>query len=340
MAHELPQNSAKNDSQVSPETEVVRYARHDEFNDGDHLSATVRHANLELLQQSCGRFRGDVSSGALGGMMVQFIRLNQTSISRAINAPDRLAVLVQVRGLRPCIWNGYASHGSSVITYGPGHEHFGVEPKKFECAFISIPIERIELLLERCHRAAVGKFRSGCHQLKAPIIPFVSIQRQLAQLKAIICSKPTLLTYRSIRQMFEQSLEESLLSVIHATGQDLLSQGTADRQTSGQIVRKAEQFLECHPDRPIHLIELCSAVGSSPELLKRAFCELLNIDPRRYLRLYRLHRVRTTLLASNPLETSVELVARSWGFWSPLWFKVEYQRMFSEPPSRTLARAL
>src|SRR5690348_5765627 len=144
MADELPQNSAKNDSQLPPETEVARYARHDEFNDGDHLSATVRHANLELVQQSCGRFHGGVSSGVLGGMMVQFIHLNQTSISRAMNAPDRMAVLVQVRGLRPCIWNGYASHGSSVITYGPGHEHFGVEPKKFECAFISIPIERIE----------------------------------------------------------------------------------------------------------------------------------------------------------------------------------------------------
>ena len=321
------------------ENEVLNYARHDVFSDSDHLSAAVRHADLELVQKGCGRFRGDLSGAALGGTMVQFIHMNQTSISRAANAPGRLALLIQLAGAQACLWNGYESQDSSVITYGPGHEHFGAEPKEFSCAFISIPIERIELLLERCHGAVVGRLRTGCHQMQAPVLRFCEITKRLAQLQAVIDSKPMLLNYAAIRQIFENSLEESLLSVIHTAGQRLLCQDSTDRQSSGSIVRRTQQFLESHPFQPSHLIQLCSAIGVSPGRLRRAFREILNVGAKDYLRVYRLRRVRRILLASNPSTTSIELVARSWGFWSRLQFEAEYRWMFAEPPIKTLARA-
>ena len=320
------------------ENEVLSYARHSVFTDSDHLSAAVRHADLELVQQGCGKFLGDLSVAALGGTMVQFIHMNQTSISRAANAPGRLALLIQLAGSRACLWNGYESQGCSVITYGPGHEHFGAEPKEFACAFISIPIERIELLLERCHRAVVGRLRTGCHQMQAQALRFFEIEKRLAQLQALIDSKPMLLAHSAIRQMFEHSLEESLLSVIHGSGQHLLFQDAIDRQSSSIIIRRTEQFLESHPDQPIHLIQLCSAIGVSPGLLRRAFRELLNTEPKRYLRVYRLRCVRRILLASDPSKTSIKFVARNWGFWSRLQFEAEYRWMFAELPAQTLAR--
>jgi AraC family transcriptional regulator, ethanolamine operon transcriptional activator len=334
-----PEASPNSAHPAISKNEVQSYARHDVFTDSDHLSAAVRHADLELVQQGCGPFRGDLSSAALGGTMVQFIHMNQTSISRAANAPDRMALLIQLGGSQACLWNGYASQGSSVITYGPGHEHFGAEPKEFACAFISIPLERIELLLERCHRAVVGQLRTGCHQLQVPMLRFLEIEKLLAQLQAVIDSKPMLLTHSAIRQMLEHSLEESLLSIIHTAGENLLSKDHTDRQTSGQIIRRAEQFLQSHPDQSIHLIQLCSAIGVSPGMLDHAFRELLNIEPKRYLRLYRLHCVRRTLLTSDPALTSVEFVSRNWGFWSKLQFEAEYRRLFAEKPAETLARA-
>jgi AraC family transcriptional regulator, ethanolamine operon transcriptional activator len=336
MFRETPQDSTH---PAVSENDVLSYARHDVFADSDCLSAAVRHLNLELVQRAAGPFRGDLHSGVLGDMMVQFIHLNQPTISRAINAPDRLAVLIQLRGSEPCIWNGYESQGSSVITYGPGHEHFGSEPKEFECAFVSIPLERMDLLMERGHEATVGRLRTGCHHLQAPAVGFVAIEKQLTQLQAVIDSKPVLLTHAAVRQMFEHSLEESLLSIIRkAEHRLLLSQDSTDRQTSGQIIRRTEQFLETHPDQPIHLMQLCSAIGVSPPLLDRAFRDLLKIEPKRYLRLYRLHCVRRILLAADPSETSIEFVARNWGFWSRLQFEAEYRRIFGELPSQTLAR--
>jgi AraC family ethanolamine operon transcriptional activator len=335
MHPEAPQNSTH---PAVSENKVLSYARHDVFTDSDHLSAAVRHADLELVQQGCGPFRGDLSWAALGGTMVQFIHMNQTSISRAANAPGRMALLIQLGGSQACLWNGYASQGPSVITYGPGHEHFGAEPKEFACAFISIPLERIELLLERCHGAVVGRIRTGCHQLQVPMLRFLEIEKLLAQLQAVIDSKPELLAHSAIRQMLEHSLEESLLSIIHTAGQNSLSEDSTDRQTSGQIIRRAEQFLQSHPDQSIHLMQLCAAIGVSPGMLEGAFRELLNIEPKRYLRLYRLHCVRRTLLASDPAQTSVEFVSRNWGFWSRLQFEADYRRMFAEKPAQTLAR--
>jgi AraC family ethanolamine operon transcriptional activator len=336
MDRETPQDSIH---PASSETDVLSYARHQVFTESDHLSAAVQHLNLELVQRESGPFRGDLYSGALGGTMVQFIHLNQPTFSRAINAPDRLAVLIQLRGSEPCIWNGYESRGSSVITYGPGHEHFGAEPKEFECALVSIPLERIDLLLESFHQATWERLRTGCHQLQAPAVGFVEIEKQLTQLQAVIDSKPVLLTHAAIRQMFEHSLEESLLSVIRQAEQRFPSQDLTTRQTSGQIIRRTEQFLESHPDQPIHLMQLCSAIGVSPVSLGRAFRELLKIEPKRYLRLYRLHCVRRILLASDPAKTSVEFLAKSWGFWSRLQFEAEYRRVFGELPSQTLSRS-
>jgi AraC-like DNA-binding protein len=333
MNRETPNNFAH---LVDSEKDTLSYARHRVFTESDHLSATVRHLDLELVHRGSGPFRGQLYSGSLGETMVQFIHLDQPTISRATNAPDRLAVLIQLRGAEPCIWNGYESQGSSVFTYGPGHEHFGVEPKDFECAFVSIPLKRIDLLLERCHEATVGRLRTGCHHLQAPAVSFIEMEKRLTQLQAVIDSKPTLLTHAAIRQMFEHSLEESLVSIIQKTEQRLLSQDSIDRQTSGQIIRRTEQFLESHPDQPIHLMQLCSAIGVSPALLGHAFHELLNIEPKRYLRLYRLHCVRKILLTSDPSETSVEFVARNWGFWGRLHFEAEYRRTFGELPSQTL----
>ena len=106
MDRETPQDSIH---PASSETDVLSYARHQVFTESDHLSAAVQHLNLELVQRGSGPFRGDLYSGALGGTMVQFIHLNQPTFSRAINAPDRLAVLIQLRGSEPCIWNGYES---------------------------------------------------------------------------------------------------------------------------------------------------------------------------------------------------------------------------------------
>src|SRR5690348_15268359 len=106
MNREAPQNSTH---PAISQNEVASYARHDVFTDSDHLGAAVRHADLELVQQGCGRFRGDLSSAVLGGTMVQFIHMNQKSISRAANAPGRMALLIQLGGLQACLWNGYAS---------------------------------------------------------------------------------------------------------------------------------------------------------------------------------------------------------------------------------------
>jgi AraC family ethanolamine operon transcriptional activator len=335
MDRETPQNSTH---PAKSENNLLRYARHDVFSDSGRLSAAIRHLRLELVQRGSGAFHGDLLSGTLEGTMVQFIHSNQPTISRAINAPDRLAVFIQLRGSEPCIWNGFEPKDSSVITYGPGHEHFGAEPKDFECALLSIPIERIDFLLERCHGISVGQLRTGCLHLQAPTVSFIEIEKQLTQLQAVIDAKPSLLSHAAIRKMFEHSLEESLLSIVRGADQHLPSQDNADRQTSGQIIRQTERFLESHPDQPIHLMQLCTAIGVSPQLLARAFREFLDIEPKRYLRLYRLHCVRRIFLTSDSSKMPVDFVARSWGFWSRVQFESEYRRIFGELPSQTLAR--
>lgn len=61
------------------------------------------------------------------------------------------------------------------------------------------------------------------------------------------------------------------------------------------------------------------------------------MSPVAYLRICRLNRVRTTLAASDPQETTITNVAMRFGFLHLGRFAGDYKRMFGETPSETLA---
>ena len=115
------------------------------------------------------------------------------------------------------------------------------------------------------------------------------------------------------------------------------------RKTSGasrreMIVKRFEEFLEKHPDRPIYLPEICSSIGVAERTLWAA-CEWhLGMGPIRYLTLRRMHLVRRSLLVADASRTSVTRILTDHGFWELGRFSVAYHAMFGETPSQTLRR--
>ena len=98
------------------------------FNDADELASAFRRVDVEFRCQGRGPFRGRLGFTALQGTEVQHLALSQTSVSHAFTGLGRFVLLVQLRSPRPCVWNGYTMHGASVLAYGSGAEHAGVEP--------------------------------------------------------------------------------------------------------------------------------------------------------------------------------------------------------------------
>jgi AraC-like DNA-binding protein len=104
-------------------------------------------------------------------------------------------------------------------------------------------------------------------------------------------------------------------------------------------MRRFHRALEAGAGRAVYIPELCAAIGVSDRTL-RAYCQdQLGIGPRRYLALRRLHLARRALRDGAPGITTVTEIATRYGFWQFGRFAGEYNQLFGELPSATLARS-
>jgi transcriptional regulator GlxA family with amidase domain len=104
------------------------------------------------------------------------------------------------------------------------------------------------------------------------------------------------------------------------------------------IIGRFEELLAASNDRPMHLPEICAAVGASERTLRACCEEHLGMGPIRYLWLRRMHLARRALMLGDPAKTTVTQTATEYGFWELGRFAVSYRQLFGEPPSATLQR--
>jgi AraC family transcriptional regulator, ethanolamine operon transcriptional activator len=102
-----------------------------------------------------------------------------------------------------------------------------------------------------------------------------------------------------------------------------------------RAVRAIEEYLEAHEREVPSLADLCALTGASERTLEYAFREQVGVTPNRYLRLRRLNLARKELCAGEPVR--VTDVAMRWGFCHLGRFASDYQQLFGERPSETVA---
>jgi AraC-like DNA-binding protein len=104
------------------------------------------------------------------------------------------------------------------------------------------------------------------------------------------------------------------------------------------IVARFEDMLAANYDRPLHLAEICAAIGASERTLRISCMEHLGMGPIRYLWLRRMHLTHRALISAVPGTSTVTKIATDNGFWELGRFAVEYRALFGEAPSETLRR--
>jgi AraC-like DNA-binding protein len=135
-------------------------------------------------------------------------------------------------------------------------------------------------------------------------------------------------------------LEEAYLTAL-LTGQphSQLARVLAQQPDAGlAAVRRVEDYLHAHPERPIRSEILVALSGVSTSSLYEAFQRERGTSPVRMLRDVRLERVREVLLRAQPGET-VTRVALRWGFTHLARFSGLYRSRYGELPSETLRLA-
>jgi len=113
----------------------------------------------------------------------------------------------------------------------------------------------------------------------------------------------------------------------------------SERSRAHKIGRTAQGFVEDCLDRDVlpTVVDICASLGVSERTLQYAIREHIGVSPSAYLRQCRLNRVRETLASSDPQSITVTQAAMRLGFLHMSRFAGDYQQMFGETPSVTLA---
>jgi AraC family ethanolamine operon transcriptional activator len=110
----------------------------------------------------------------------------------------------------------------------------------------------------------------------------------------------------------------------------------AEASSRSRMVRLAEDFLRRSSGSAVSVAQLSAVVGVSERTLRSAFSEVYTTSPKRYIKLWQLHRVRRALRSAEGRHVTVTAVALSNGFSELGRFAGEYKALFGEAPSQTL----
>ena len=105
-----------------------------------------------------------------------------------------------------------------------------------------------------------------------------------------------------------------------------------------RLARQVDEYILAHPQRPISSDDIAMELGVTSRTLHTVMRQFYGMSLHRYLRLQRLWSVRRILLAGEP-GALVKSIALDHGFWHLGRFSGEYQKLFGESPSQTLANA-
>jgi AraC-like DNA-binding protein len=130
---------------------------------------------------------------------------------------------------------------------------------------------------------------------------------------------------------FEEFVMNSILSAVD------VSEAPVGLPPACVLVRRATEMDDA-ASTGLRITALCGLLRVSHSTLEASFKSVTRLTPQVFLRLRRLNRSRTALLAADPLQESVTDVATQMGFTELGRFAVRYRELFGESPSETLRR--
>lgn len=143
-------------------------------------------------------------------------------------------------------------------------------------------------------------------------------------------------TERMLAQLLAVALIEYLPHNLTAT----LTRSPDSAGIAPWYVKRVEEFIELHADKPLGIAEMTSVAGVSERALYNGFRTWRGTSPKSYLKAVRLDRARTELLGLRAKSRTVSDIARACGFRHMGNFARDYRRRFGERPSDTLRFSL
>lgn len=305
--------------------------QHPVFHDLDQVNHAISGSNLEFIQLKSGNLDIALDQISLGDLSIDLGAVNLPIRVIGELDPGRFSIGVFTRGAQ-ATWNGNHVDDSQLLVFPPGKELSGYASIMYGWASLIIPPAWIDVIEQSTSRTNITQLASCITTRPAP--------ETLAELKQAI-SNVFRLTESPLAGPAEEWLVTDLRNMLGAV---LSAMDVPPAKVSSQarghfiVARRAERYMRERTEEPLSIDDLCVAMHVSRRYLEYAFADAFGTSPSRYLRLMRLHQVRSRLKASSG-QTTVTAEALRLGFSHLSLFATQYKNAFGECPSQTLARA-
>ena len=305
------------------------------FTDPDQYSAAVRAAEVKLTVTRRGGSHATLMRADLHALWLQEGQESFSRVAQVGLTPTRVITMFTQSGGAPLHWCGKEAAPGTLILGGLGEEAYQRCDGPAHWASLSLTPETFTQMARALNGTDLQTPVSS--RLLAP--PPTSMQRLSwlhGQVARLARETPSVLAQDEPARALEQAMIHALMSCLAGEGP---KEDPAARRRGTEIIARLEAMVEAAPNHPLHLPEICMALGVSERTLQTHCMTYLGVGPSRYLQLRRLHMVRRLLRAADAGRESVTEIATQCGFWELGRFAVAYRHLFGESPSATLRRA-
>jgi AraC-like DNA-binding protein len=304
------------------------------FVDLDDYQASLHQARIDLLATSQGSFNAHLTWATLHRLQLLHSEENLPRIAYISLAPTLVFVGFATRPDPPMFWGGVELQTGDIVFHGRGERFHQRTTGHCGWSLVGLAPEHLEKYYEALSGTPLS-LPVAARILRPATRDAARLRRLHAQACRLAETRPKILAHAEVARGVEQGLIHALAHCLSAKARD---DGAARRHRAKLMVQFEEELAE-HPNRHLHLPELCAVIGVSERTLRSCCAEFLGVSPSRYVLLRRLKRVQVALRDADPTTASVAEIASGCGFTELGRFAGAYRTAFGESPSTTLRRA-
>ena len=299
------------------------------FTDCDEFAESAAGVNIEFNQLDRGKLNARLDL-AIGQKFV----VQQFDIGRRLHQrgaiPDGLLTFGLPDKFDKLIWYGRSMPRESILNFSRRDGFDAVSDADFTGYTFSIPSAVWQNSISALDASL------SAERVRGMADNFTGSSDEIRRMRTLAdgihqCLRHNVVA-RSAYQELEADLAHMLAKCVCDSSAADTSPGFAQRQLA---VNKALELILSTRDA-ITVSDVYEYSAVSWRTLDRAFGERFGITPKQYIVARRLAGARRALVAAKP-GTTVTGIANDWGFWHLGRFSADYNRMFGELPSTTLA---
>jgi AraC-like DNA-binding protein len=300
------------------------------------LHEAVHGSHVDVMQIGRGRLRGSLSHVGIGDFSLSIGAFNVGMRTQRTSRDDKLIIgMLLAAEQRVAHWS-FDMQLNDVLVIPPRLEHDGVFHGASAYAAMRFDLDEVTSLFGGEARLSdPDTWRIRGHFRADPTTGSAASRRLVRIMSHLRTHKDGLTP--STADFWKRSIVECVAANVMSSQPP---DGTGWLPSARRLIRRVEDYLDDAGTRPVHVSEICAALGVSRRTLHRAFQEVFGLGPVTFLRHKRLCTVHSILRDSPPGSTTVAAQAMQQGFYELGRFAQYYAAMFGERPSQTLGFAI